>query len=190
MVRDVVAGQGVTGDAVGYVSWAVAALNLGGLVGYASWGFIADRIGRKATYLMSLVVGIIGIVVLFPFAHSYWEYLCLLPVAGFGVFGVLSGNAVYFPELFGPSVRASALAVTNSIGRLCTAAGPMVAGLIATVWFGGSLALATTVMSCLIVIAFIGLALVPETRGRFLYPDSAGAAPAEVPGALVGETGP
>jgi MFS family permease len=188
VVRDVVAGQGVTGDAtVGYVSWAVAALNLGGLVGYASWGFIADRIGRKATYLMSLVVGILGIVVLFPFAHSYWEYLSLLPVVGFGVFGVLSGNSVYFPELFGPSVRASAMAVTNSIGRLCTAAGPMVAGLIATAWFGGSLAMATTVMSCLIVIAFIGLAMVPETRGKFLVPTES--AESTAPEVLVGDSG-
>jgi MFS family permease len=172
VVRDVVAEDGVTGTAsVGYVSWAVAALNLGGVVGYASWGFIADQIGRKATFLMSLVVGIVGVGVLFPFAHSYTEYICLLPVVGFGVFGVLSGTAVYFPELFGPSVRASALAVTNSIGRLFTAAGPMVAGLIATHWFGGSLAMAATAVSGLILMSFIGLALVPETRGRFIFAD-------------------
>jgi MFS family permease len=94
---------------------------------------------------------------------------------------------VYFPELFGPSVRASAMAVTNSIGRLCTAAGPMVAGLIATAWFGGSLAMATTVMSCLIVIAFIGLAMVPETRGKFLVPTES--AESTAPEVLVGDSG-
>jgi hypothetical protein len=47
-------------------------------------------------------------------------------------------------------------------------------------------------MSGLIVIAFIGLALVPETRGRFLFPDSADTAeatPADVPDALVGDPG-
>jgi MFS family permease len=157
--------------AVSYVSWATAMLNLGGLIGYASWGFIADKIGRKRTYLMSLVVGIVAVGVLYPFATSYTMYMWLLPFVGFGVFGVLSCNAVFFPELFGASVRASALAVTNSIGRLLTAAGPLLAGVIATQWFGGSLALATTAVCGLIVISFIGLALTPETHGHFLYSD-------------------
>ncbi|HZN83125.1 MAG TPA: hypothetical protein VFC01_26110, partial [Mycobacterium sp.] len=67
------------------------------------------------------------------------------------------------------SVRASAMAVTNSIGRLCTAAGPLVAGAIATGWFDGDIAMAATVISALIVIAFIGLAFLPETNGRFLH---------------------
>lgn len=172
VVRDVVAEHGVTGNAVvGYVSWAVAALNIGGMIGYASWGFIADKIGRKASFLMSMLVGIVAVGVLFPFATGYDLYLILLPVAGFGVFGVLSGTAVYLPEVFGPSVRASALAVTNSIGRVFTTIGPLVAGLIATRWFGGSLALATTTVTGLIVISFVGLALIPETRGRFVYTD-------------------
>jgi MFS family permease len=171
IVRDVVGAHGISGNAaVSYVSWATAMLNLGGLIGYASWGFIADKIGRKRTYLMSLVVGIVAVGVLYPFATSYTMYMWLLPFVGFGVFGVLSGNAVFFPEL-GASVRASALAVTNSIGRLLTAAGPLLAGVIATQWFGGSLALATTAVCGLIVISFIGLALTPETHGHFLYSD-------------------
>ncbi|QDO25649.1 MFS transporter [Streptomyces sp. S1A1-8] len=170
IIRVVVANRGVTGEAaVPYVSWATAALNVGGLLGYASWGFIADRIGRRRTYAMSLLIGITGILALYPFADSYTTYLWLLPVVGFGVFGVLSGNAVFFPELFGPSVRASAIAVTNSIGRFLTAAGPLSAGAIATTWFDGNLARATTAVSMLIVIAFIGLWFTPETHGRFLY---------------------
>ncbi|WP_433274901.1 MFS transporter [Pseudonocardia xinjiangensis] len=172
IVRVVVGEHGVTGNAaVSYVSWAVAMLNLGGLLGYASWGFIADKIGRKPTFAMSLVIGIVAVGVLYPFGTTFTTYMWLLPFVGFGVFGVLSGSAVFFPELFGASVRASALAVTNSIGRLFTAAGPLLAGVIATQWFHGSLALATTAVSGLIVISFIGLAFTPETHGRFLYND-------------------
>jgi MFS family permease len=173
IIRVVVAKHGITGDgAVSYVSWATAALNFGGLLGYASWGFIADRIGRRRTYVMSLVIGIVGVAVLYPFADSFATYMWLLPVVGFGVFGVLSGNAVFFPELFGPSVRASAMAVTNSIGRFLTAAGPLFAASLATNWFGGSLGRATTAVSLLIVIAFVGLWFTPETRGRFLFADA------------------
>jgi MFS family permease len=175
VVRNIVAAHGVSAaDSVRYVSWAVAALNIGGIVGYVSWGFIADRIGRKPTYLIGMVCGLAGVLALFPFAHTYTPFLFLLPVCGFGVFGVFSGNSVYLPELFGPSVRASAIAVTNSIGRLFTAAGPLVAGAIALAWFGGNLGAATTVVCALLVVSFLGLALVPETRGRFIYPPEPG----------------
>lgn len=170
IVRDVVAANGVTGAAaIPLVSRATALLNLGGVVGYAAWGFIADKIGRKRTYLVSLAAAIISVGVLYPFAHSYTMYLVLLPVVGFGVFSMFSGNSVYFAELFGPAVRASAIAVTNSIGRLATAAGPLVAGVIAAQWFGGSLPLATTAVSLLIVIALFGLPFTPESHGAFLY---------------------
>ncbi|MBO0876504.1 MAG: MFS transporter, partial [Pseudonocardia sp.] len=180
VVRNVVAAEGVSAaDSVAYVSWAVAALNIGGIVGYVSWGFIADRIGRKPTYVISLVSGLVGVFALFPFAHSFALYMLLLPVCGFGSFGMFSGNSVYLPELFGPSVRASAIAVTNSIGRLFTAAGPLVAGVIAVAWFGGNLAAATTVVCAILVVSFLGLALVPETKGQFIYAPEPGTQPNE-----------
>lgn len=169
-IREVVAADGVSGaGAVTAVAWGTAMLNVGGIIGYTTWGFIAEKIGRKRTYLMSITVGLVSVCILYPFGHTFAMYMWLLPFVGFGVFGVLSGNAVYFPELFGPSVRASAMAVTNSIGRLCTAAGPLVAGLIATSWFGGSIAMATTVVSALIVVSLIGLTRLPETHGRFVH---------------------
>jgi MFS family permease len=169
-IRTIMADNGVTGvEVVSAVAWGTAMLNIGGAIGYASWGFIADKIGRKNTYVMSALIGLGAICILYPFADSYAMYLWLLPVVGFGVFGTIGGNAVYFPELFGPSVRASALAVTNSIGRFFTAGGPLFAGAIATGWFGGSIAMATTVVSALIVIVFIGLARLPETHGEFIH---------------------
>jgi MFS family permease len=177
-IRAVMADHGVTGGGVvTAVAWGTAMLNIGGVIGYASWGFIADKIGRKKTYVFSALVGLGAICVLYPFADSFAMYLWLLPVVGFGVFGTIGGNAVYFPELFGPSVRASAMAVTNSIGRFFTAGGPLFAGAIATGWFGGSIAMATTVVSALIVIVFIGLARLPETHGRFVHGEALTVAP-------------
>lgn len=172
VIRTVVERDGITGDAaVPYVSNAMAMLYLGGVVGYAVWGFLADAIGRKRTYLVSLTLAIGGVGLLYPLADSYTTYMWGLPVVGFGVYSLFSGNSVYFPELFGPAVRASALAVTNSIGRLLTASGPLVAGIIAAQWFGGSLALAITAVSGLVLMAFVGLALLPETHGSMLYAD-------------------
>jgi MFS family permease len=189
-IRAVLAANGATGaDVVSAVAWGTAMLNIGGAIGYATWGFIADKIGRKNTFVMSLVIGLAAVCTLYPFADTYAMYMWLLPVVGFGVFGVLSGTAVYFPEVFGPSVRASAMAVTNSIGRLCTAAGPLVAGAIATGWFDGDIAMAATVISALMVIAFVGLAMLPETHGRFLHAEADSRADADTPPVTIEQPG-
>jgi MFS family permease len=78
----------------------------------------------------------------------------------------LSGTFIYAPELFPPSVRATALAVCNSVGRYVTALGPLTAGAIATSWFDGNLGLATASVTALGLIAVVGLAFAHETRGE------------------------
>ncbi|QEN13985.1 MFS transporter [Mycolicibacterium sp. ELW1] len=146
---------------------AVAAMlfNAGGVAGYASWGFIADLIGRRTTFLLSFLVSALGIAWTFPFERSYAEFLVAMPILGFGLFGALSGTFIYAPELFPPSVRATALAVCNSVGRYITALGPLSAGVIATSWFGGNLGQATAWVSALGLVAVVGLAFAAETRG-------------------------
>jgi MFS family permease len=138
---------------------------------------MADAIGRKKAFLVSFVISGASVAYLFPFEHSYTTYLAVIPIVGFGLFGALSGNFVYGPEMFAPSMRASGIALANSIGRYVTAAGPLVAGVIASSWFGGNLGLATAVLAATGIIALIGLYFAPETRDAELPTD----APADVP---------
>jgi len=162
--------SGAAGDTaaatVSHVSTATAMLNLGGVVGYASWGFIADAIGRRWAFVVSFAAALTGIGVLFPFQHGYSTFLWLLPLVGFGIFGALGGACVAFPELFPAGVRASAIATSNSVGRLFTAAGPLIAGTIATRYFGGDLGIAVTVIASLAVLGVVGALLTPETRNQ------------------------
>ena len=168
IVRQLMAAQGVTGDAaIPYVTYSNMALNAGGAVGYASWGFIGDKIGRKPALLVSFLTGLVGVVVLFPFQTTFLAYLLLLPVVGFGIFGFFAGSAIYFPELFGTHVRTTAVSLANNIGRLITAPGPFVAGLLVAS-FGGSFALATTVVSAWLVLSIVVLLFARETHGRLL----------------------
>jgi MFS family permease len=113
----------------------------------------------------------------FPFDRGYTEYLFVMPLLGFGLFGALSGTFIYAPELFPPSVRATALAVCNSVGRYVTALGPLAAGAIATSWFGGNLGIATAVVAAFGLIAVVGLAFCKETRGDALPVDAIPAQP-------------
>ncbi|OCB58943.1 MFS transporter [Mycobacterium vulneris] len=147
---------------------AVAAMlfNAGGIIGYASWGFIADAIGRRKAFLISFVVSAAAIAWAFPVDRSYNEMLWAMPLLGFGLFGALSGTFIYGPELFPPSVRATALAICNSVGRYVTALGPFTAGVIAASWFDGNLGIATASVSAIGLVAVVGLAFARETRGH------------------------
>ena len=153
------------------VAMASLLFNAGGVLGYASWGFIADAIGRRKAFAISFLVSAISVVFLFPFERSYTEFLVAMPVIGFGLFGALSGTFVYGPEIFPPSVRATGMALANSVGRYITAAGPLIAGVIAVSWFGGNLGMATTSVAAFGLIALVGLAFAPETRGAALPTD-------------------
>jgi MFS family permease len=148
------------------VATASMLFNAGGVLGYAAWGFIADRIGRKPTFVITFGAAALAIGFLFPIHHGFTAYALVMPVLGFSLFGSLSGAFIYSPELFPTSVRATAIAFCNSIGRIVTAAGPLVAGLIAASWFAGNLGAATTVISALGIIGLIGVAFAVETKGQ------------------------
>lgn len=145
--------------------------NAGGVFGYATWGFLADAIGRRRAFLTSFTISAVSVVLLFPFDPGWGLFLGLIPIAGFGLYGALSGILVYGPELFPPSVRATGMALYNGIGRYFTAAGPMVAGVIAASWFGGDLGLATTCVVAVGLLGASGLLFAPETRGLPLPSD-------------------
>lgn len=167
IIRQITAGEGLPqGIADHRVAVAAMLFNAGGIVGYASWGFLADWIGRRKAFLLSFAVSAVTVAWTFPFGRGYAEYLVALPFLGFGLFGALSGTFIYAPELFPPSVRATALAVCNSVGRYVTALGPLTAGAIATSWFDGNLGLATASVTALGLIAVVGLAYARETRGE------------------------
>ncbi len=167
ILRQLTAAQGLP-HAVADHRVAVAAMlfNAGGIIGYASWGFLADAIGRRKAFLVSFAISALSVAWTFPFDRGYSEFLIAMPFLGFGLFGALSGTFIYAPELFPPSVRATALAVCNSVGRYVTALGPLTAGAIATSWFAGNLGLATASVAALGLIAVIGLAFAKETRGE------------------------
>lgn len=148
------------------VAMAAMLFNAGGVIGYATWGFVADAIGRKKAFLIGFVVSAVAIAWAFPIDRSYTEMLVAMPLLGFGLFGALSGTFIYGPELFPPSVRATALAICNSVGRFITALGPFTAGVIAASWFGGNLGIATASVSAIGLVAIIGLAFARETRGE------------------------
>ena len=159
---------GVSGaDAVPFVSHGIMVWSIGGILGYIAFGFICDVIGRRLTIslysLGTMVAGVILYLVL-P-AYEPW-YPIVLPIFGFFVFGVFSGFAVYLPEIFPTQVRATGVGFTTGSARIVTSFGPLVAGLLVSVF--GSFNKVTAAMSCCALLSIVAMALGRETRNSGL----------------------
>lgn len=160
--------EGIKGAAnIPYVSNGMFLWGVGGIFGYSAFGFIADAVGRRPTIILyslgSLLVGLY----LYLGVSAYGPYPVLLLIFGFFVFGVFSGHAVYIPELFPTYARATAVAFANGSGRVITAFGPLVAGLLVAP-FGGDFNKATAVMTGFALLSIVAMLLGRETRGRAL----------------------
>src|SRR5438067_7256287 len=90
----------------------------------------------------------------------------VLPIFGFFVFGVFSGHAVYFPELFPTQIRSTGVAFCNGAARIITSFGPLIAGLLAAALGGFSVAAA--IMVCFALLSVVAMLMGRETRGREL----------------------
>lgn len=158
--------QGITGAAaIPYVSTGILLWGVGGIFGYAAFGFIADAIGRRGTIIFYSLGTLISGLYLYLGVNSYAPYPPLLFVFGFFVFGVFSGHAVYIPELYPTYARATAVSFANGSGRVITAFGPLVAGLLVGP-FGGDFNKAAALMTGFAILSIIAMLLGRETRGQ------------------------
>ena len=157
--------SGITGaNAVPFVSNGMMIWSLGGIAGYAAFGFIADWVGRRPAIIFYSIGTIIFALLLYLGLPAYepW-YPVVLPAFGFFVFGVFSGHAVYFPELFPTHIRSTGVAFCNGTGRIITSFGPLVAGLLVGV-FGGNFNYVTAFMSCFAILSVIAMLMGRETK--------------------------
>lgn len=160
---------GITGaNAVPFVAHGMMIWSFGGIFGYAAFGFIADVIGRRGTiifYSLGTIAAGLTLYLALP-AYEPW-YPVVLPIFGFFVFGVFSGHAVYFPELFPTHIRSTGVAFCNGTGRIITSFGPLVAGLLVGA-FGGSFNNVTAFMTCFALLSVIAMLIGRETKDEEL----------------------
>jgi MFS family permease len=157
--------NGISGaNAVPFVANGMMIWSFGGIFGYAAFGFIADWIGRRPTIAFYSIGSIAAGLVLYLALPAYepW-YPVVLPIFGFFVFGVFSGHAVYFPELFPTHIRSTGVAFCNGTGRIITSFGPLVAGLLVGA-FGGNFNNVTAFMSCFAILSVIAMIIGRETK--------------------------
>jgi MFS family permease len=143
------------------VSWIIP-MQIGAFFGYTCFGFLADRFGRRPTFVGFVLCAALCVAVYGLFATSPTILLLTGPLVGFFAHGYFSVFGVMLAELFPTGIRATAQGLCYNAGRGISALAPMTIGAIAD-RHGIGVALACT--SVFYVIGAMLIYLLPETRG-------------------------
>jgi MFS family permease len=132
--------------------------------GYITFGFISDATGRKRTYIAYLVLAAFSVWA-YTSTRNPWVLLVLGPITAFFSTGYFSGFGAVTAELYPTGVRATAQGFTYNLGRIASAAAPlMVADFAKLHGYPAALSLAASAF----LVAAALWAFIPETRGRAL----------------------
>lgn len=152
--------QGGVGLGVDGRTLLLVAMQVGMWFGYVTFGFVADRIGRKRTYIGYLLIAAV-LVFAYTMIRVPMILLVLGPVTAFFATGHFSGFGAVSAELYPTAIRARAQGLTYNIGRIVSAAAPwMVGGLAASEGYGAALSIAAGAF----VAASIFWVWIPETK--------------------------
>jgi len=107
-------------------TWTIA-MQGGTFLGYAIFGYLADRFGRKYTYIGYLLI-VTFLVPLFVFARNPNVLILIGPLVGFFGTGFFSGFSIITSELFPTALRGSAMGFSYNTGRILSAVAPYAIG--------------------------------------------------------------
>jgi MFS family permease len=108
-------------------------LQIGAYIGYNSFGFIADRFGRRRTFITYLVTAAILVPVYGQMARNPTVLMALGPALGFVGYGYFSMFGSFLAELFPTAIRATGQGLTYNVGRGLGALAPFTIGTLATI---------------------------------------------------------
>jgi MFS family permease len=135
----------------------------GGGIGLLAFGPMAARWGRRRAFLFYQAGAVLIVPIVCYAPASYEHLLVLLPIYGFFTLGMHAGFAVYFPELFPTSLRATGAGFCFNGGRLVAASILFFSGWLKTQI---DLRLAVTLLGLLFVPGMLFVMLLPETKDQ------------------------
>ncbi len=143
-------------------------INVGAALGMFGFGAVAQRIGRKPTFMIAMVSAFIMTATVFWTLRTPTHILVLVPIMGFCQLSLFAGYAIYFPELFPTRLRSTGTSFCYNVGRFIAAFGPLVKiGL--NYLFQGTdepLRYAGMTMCVVFLLGLFVLPFLPETKGK------------------------
>ena len=143
------------------MSGLVIAMQVGMWFGYVTFGFIADRIGRKLTYIVYVTAAAV-LILTYASTRNPLVLLLLGPFVAFFGTGYFSGFGAITAEIYPTRIRATAQGFTYNIGRVASAVAPFMVGSVAAT-HGFQVALSATAVAFLL--AAVAWFWIPETKG-------------------------
>lgn len=136
--------QGGAGMSIVRSAGWIIPVQIGAYIGYNSFGFIAEKFGRRRTFVAYLVTAALLVPLYGQMARSPGILMALGPLLGFVGYGYFSLFGSFLAELFPTDVRATGQGLTYNLGRGMGALAPYTIGYVATlpnVGIGSALAL-------------------------------------------------
>jgi len=156
------AGMGI----VGSVSWLIP-VQIGAYLGYLTFGFIADRLGRRAAFVLYMLAAALLVPIYGQMARTPMLLLVLGPLLGYFGYGYFSMFGSFVAELYPAAVRATGQGTSYNIGRMAGAIAPYTIGAVAALP-GMGIGLALSITSAFFLLAAILVFTLPDRSGQAL----------------------
>jgi MFS family permease len=157
--------QGGRGFGIMGTTTLLLVLNLAGMFpGYLSFGWVADRIGRRAAFMLYTFLAA-GLVPIYAVARAPAVVLVMGAAVAFFGTGFFSGSGIIASEIFPTSVRARALGFTYNGARTMSSVAPFVIGKAGEL---KGLSWAFFLCGAGFLMAMLIATQLPETRGKQL----------------------
>lgn len=143
------------------------AQQLGSLTGFLVFAALTDRLGRRPTFIIYLLVGAIAVGFLVVQSDP-GVLIATMYFTGFGIAGIFAGMGPFTAEMVAnTSARGTAMGIAYNGGRIGGLIAPILIGALATSEQGFAAGMATTIVAFVLAIGVI--LICPETRGREIH---------------------
>jgi len=144
----------------------LAVIIAGSFLGYLVGAYLADRIGRRANFILYALCSVVTVFVYTQLPITDTMMLILGFPLGFFASGIFSGMGAFLTENFPTRVRGSGQGFAYNFGRGIAALNPFFVGLLsAKLPLGQSIGVFAVIAYGILIAAAL---LLPETKGRVL----------------------
>jgi MFS family permease len=146
----------------------LAVIIIGSFIGYLVSAYLADRIGRRANFILFAVCSVVTVLIYTQIPVNDTMMLILGFPLGFFASGIFSGMGAFLTENFPTPIRGSGQGFAYNFGRGIAALNPTFVGLLsAQLPLGQSIGVFAVLAYGILITAAL---LLPETKGRQLAP--------------------